>query len=243
MSSGFVQADSFELRGPADITYDLGSGTLHYRGPTRPPLRDFVEVCEVVPPLATPIGHLVTATLRSADDGDSSTVTVLLPEVNLSEGAEPGSCADAAFETVAVFTTIRSSIGGPGLVEGAIQLYTHAGMEGTARRGGTSSACVFSATLNFGLPGPDVRPGVLRVEGECSFGTTGYAVELVRREPQGINPRDLLLDLVVTPPAPGTVVAQVLTAYPVAYEEETTMHLDTVTILPDGPSIDVQIIT
>ncbi|MDQ4133708.1 MAG: hypothetical protein M3179_11005 [Actinomycetota bacterium] len=239
MARGFIQADSFELRGPAHITYDLRSGMLHYRGPTRPPLRDFVEVSEIAPPLETPIGRLVTATLRSAEDGDSSAVSILLPEVNLSPGEEQGSCIEAEFEAVAVFTTIRSSIGGPGLVEGPIHLHTHAGMQGTARRGGSAAACVFSASLNFELPGP----GGLRVEGECTFGTAGYTVELVRHEPQGINPRDLLLDLIVTPPPPGTVVAQVLTTYQVFYEEETAVHLDTVTILPDGPSVPVQTIS
>lgn len=243
MANGLAQADSFELSGPAEVTYDLRSGTLHYRGPTRPPLRDFVEVCEIALPLETAIGRLVTATLRSAEDGDTSTVTVLLPEVNLSTGQEEGAYVDAPFETVAVYATSRSTIGGPGLVEGPVQLYTHAATDGIARRGRSASSCVFSATLNLGLPGPGAGPGVLRVDGECTLSSTGYTVVLVRHDPPGINPQDLLLDLIVTPPPPGTVVAPVLTTYPVAYEEETTVRLETVTILPDGPSIPVEIIT
>ncbi len=243
MANGVTQADSFELSGPADVTYDLRTGMLHYRGPTRPPLRDFVEVSEVALPLDTPIGRLVTATLRSAVDGDTSTVTVLLPEVNLSSGREEGDHVDARFETVAVYATSRSTIGGPGLVEGPVQLYTHAAMEGIARRGRSAPSCVFSATLNLGLPGPDTGPGLLRVDGECTLASTGYTVALARHDPPGINPQDLLLDLVVMPPPPGTVVAPVLTTYPVAYEEETSARLETVTILPDGPSVPVQIIT
>jgi hypothetical protein len=116
-------------------------------------------------------------------------------------------------------------------------------MDGIARRGRSASSCVFSATLNLGLPGPGAGPGVLRVDGECTLSSTGYTVVLVRHDPPGINPQDLLLDLIVTPPPPGTVVAPVLTTYPVAYEEETTVRLETVTILPDGPSIPVEIIT
>ena len=239
------QAEVFELRGPASITYELASGELHYRGPTRPPQRDLVEVCEVVSPLETPIGKLVTATLRASEDGDTSTVSVLLPQVNLSGEAEDGGCGHVEFTTVAVFTTSRSTIGGPGLVDGAVQTYTEAAMEGVARRAAEDAAspCRFTALLNLGLPGPDRPPGMLRVEGTCEYGTGGYTVELVRHAPQGSNPRDLLLDLIVTPPPPGAMVSQAFTSYPVVYEEETTSTFETVTILPDGPSIEVQVIT
>src|ERR671921_935687 len=43
-------------------------------------------------------------------------------------------------------------------------------------------------------------PATLRVTGKCEFRTTGYKVKLKRREPQGINPKDLLLDLIVEEP-------------------------------------------
>ncbi|MFP5371192.1 MAG: hypothetical protein ACLGI3_10660 [Actinomycetes bacterium] len=239
------QADVFELRGPAQITYEAGSRELHYSGPTRPPLRDFVEVREVVDPLETPIGTLVTATLRSAEDGDTSTVSVLIPQVNLGDEGAQGASEAVDFSTVAVFTTSRSTIGGPGLVDGAVQLYTEAALEGTARRGAAASSppCQLTAVLNLGMPGPGRRPGMLRVEGTCELESTGFHIDLVRHEPQGINPRDLLLDLVVTPPPAGEIVAPVLTPYPVLYEQRTTFMFQTVTILPGGPSIDVEIIT
>lgn len=239
------QADVFELRGAAQITYELGSRELHYRGPTRPPQRDFVEVREIVDPLETPIGTLVTATLRSAEDGDTSTVSVLIPQVNLGGVGEDGPREAVEFSTVAVFTTSRSTLGGPGLVDGAVQLYTEAPLDGIARRGAAagSSPCQLTAVLNLGLPGPDRPPGVLRVEGTCELGSTGYDIDLVRHEPQGDDRSVLLLDLVVTPPPPDAIVIPVLTSYPVLYEEETTFMFQTVTILPDGPSIDVEIIT
>ena len=243
MANDLIKADFFRLNGAADITYNLRNGLLHYRGPSLPPLRDYVEVVEISPPLETPIGRLVTATIRSAEDGDAITVSVLLPDVNVSPHDDGGSRLEARFETVAVWTTIQSTIGGPGRVEGPVQLYTHAQMEGTAQLAGPGCSCQFSAILNMELPVSEERPGVLTVHGECTLGSSGYTVELVRREPQGVNPRDLLLDLVVTRPSPDEVVLPVLTRYPVTYEEGTLTYFETVTILPDGPSVEVQIIS
>jgi hypothetical protein len=81
-------------------------------------------------------------------------------------------------------------------------------------------------------------PPVLHVRGECEFPTAGFSVELKRREPQGINPRDLLLDRIVYEPS--GPVAQVVTIVEARYREQTDFEYDTVTILPDGPSIPVQ---
>ena len=243
MAGDFIGADFFELVGEARITYSLRSELLHYQGPSRPPLRDFIEVAETVPPIALPIGRLVTATLRSTEDGDTNTVTVLLPDVNLDPAGEGDARLQATFRTLALWTTIQSTIGGPGLVAGPVQLYTVRELEGTARLAGPGCSCTFSAILNMGLPGPGAGPGHLTVEGECTLGSTGYKVKLTRHEPQGTNPRDLLLDLVVTPPPPDEVVLPVLTKYRVTYEEETQTFFQTVTILPDGPSVPVEIIT
>lgn len=82
------------------------------------------------------------------------------------------------------------------------------------------------------------RPVTLHVKGECEFPTAGYSVELRRREPQGINPNDLLLDRIVREPT--GPVADVLTTLEAWYREETDFEYETVTILPDGPSIRVQ---
>lgn len=130
MANELIEADRFQLSGEgASITYDRRSRELHYEGPTQPPLDDFVEVTETAEPLETPIGVLVTATLDAVEDGDSKVVTVVLPDVRLpAEGGGYG-----PVETVAVFATIRSSIAGPGQVEGAGQLYVVAALQGTAR--------------------------------------------------------------------------------------------------------------
>jgi hypothetical protein len=79
---------------------------------------------------------------------------------------------------------------------------------------------------------------VLRVIGTCQFDTAGWSVELRRHEPQGIDPRDLLLDRVVHEPQ--GLVAEVITDIEVRYEEPTDFEYQTVTILPDGVSIPVE---
>ena len=86
-------------------------------------------------------------------------------------------------------------------------------------------------------------PAVLRVQGRCEFPVAGFSVELRRHEPQGSNPRNLLLDRIGHPPEgfppPGTVVEIV----DVDYREETETEYDTVTILPDGISVPVQVVS
>jgi hypothetical protein len=81
-------------------------------------------------------------------------------------------------------------------------------------------------------------PRALHVRGECEFPTAGYSVELRRREPQGINPKDLLLNRIVHEPS--GPVAQVVTVVEARYQEETDFEYDTVTILPDGVSVPIQ---
>ena len=92
----------------------------------------------------------------------------------------------------------------------------------------------FTAFVDRQPPGP----ATLTVTGECQFPTAGFSVELRRRVPQGFNPRDLLLDKVVTPPT--GVAAQVITEVEVRYSEETVAGFDTVSILPDIGSIQVE---
>jgi len=78
------------------------------------------------------------------------------------------------------------------------------------------------------MPGPGSTP-TLHVTGTCTFNTAGYSAEL-RRIRQGINPKDLLLELVVHEPS-GDVAAEVLTDVPVRYSEETSTEYDTVSIV------------
>jgi hypothetical protein len=81
-------------------------------------------------------------------------------------------------------------------------------------------------------------PSVLTVRGTCVFPTAGYSVELLRHEPQGITPSDLLLDRIVHPPTGSS--AQVVTEVEATYTEVTDVDYQTVTILPDGPSVSVE---
>jgi hypothetical protein len=81
------------------------------------------------------------------------------------------------------------------------------------------------------MPG---KPATLHVTGTCSCPTPGYALELQRHEPQGINPGDLLLRLVEdrpTGPQP-----EVITPTSVEYREETDARYESVSIVPDGPA-------
>lgn len=83
-------------------------------------------------------------------------------------------------------------------------------------------------------------PAVLVVRGTCRFPDATYTVELRRHEPQGINPGDLLLRKVVHRAETG---ADVITDREVEYREETEEMYETVTILPDGPTIRVEVVS
>lgn len=80
--------------------------------------------------------------------------------------------------------------------------------------------------------------GPLTVTGACRVPTAGHSVELRRHVPQGINPADLLLDRVLIEPT--DPAAQVVTEVAVRYTEKAGLLYETVTILPDGPSITVR---
>lgn len=81
------------------------------------------------------------------------------------------------------------------------------------------------------MPGAD-NTLVLYVSGACTCPSPGYTLKLTRKEPQGINPKDLLLEL--TAEAPSGPVPDVLWPCTVEYREETSMEYDTVTTLGEG---------
>jgi hypothetical protein len=86
-------------------------------------------------------------------------------------------------------------------------------------------------------------PTRLTVTGMCTFPTTGYTAELQPLEPQGINPKELLMKLVVHEPEVG---GDALTDVEVRFQMETDMEYETVTIISvetlssGSPSIPVQ---
>lgn len=75
---------------------------------------------------STALGNEITVTLEVVPDGWVKTFTLVLPTVNCREG-------DVQIDAFASLTTERSSIGGPALVNGAIQLYELHALSGTAR--------------------------------------------------------------------------------------------------------------
>lgn len=74
------------------------------------------------------IGAQITVGIETVFDFKDVLLTVLIPRVRLSEGA-----VEEAIQTVAVETTLRSSIGGPGLLSGQIQTYRALNLKGVAR--------------------------------------------------------------------------------------------------------------
>ncbi len=74
----------------------------------------------------TEIGSLVSVTLESIPDLHVVTMTLVVPAVNLHDDEAP-------FNTHAIFTTHRTSIGGPALVQGPLHTYEVRAFRGVAR--------------------------------------------------------------------------------------------------------------
>jgi hypothetical protein len=85
--------------------------------------------------------------------------------------------------------------------------------------------------------------GSFHVSGVVHLPSPGYAAELVRAVPQGINPRELILDVKVTP-RPG-IWPQVITPVSLRFDEEaTTVAYDGVLIRePDGDAVHLDVET
>jgi hypothetical protein len=79
----------------------------------------------------------------------------------------------------------------------------------------------------------------LRVTATGKCPRAGCEAKLVKKEPQGTNPADLLLELEET--CEGDVGASVMTDIEVRYEEDAEPgQFTTVTILPEGETVEVQ---
>lgn len=80
---------------------------------------------------------------------------------------------------------------------------------------------------------------VLHVQGECSFPSPGYAVELRRHEAAlPNNPSNLLLELIVHEPSSPTLEG--LTVVPVRYREQTHIEYKTVTVRPSDVVLNIE---
>lgn len=82
--------------------------------------------------------------------------------------------------------------------------------------------------------------GALLVTGSCVFPTAGYQVELRPHEPQGFNPFDLLLQMLVTPPK--SPQPEGPTRVSVSFEMDTDLKYQSVTVI-DVISIPVRLVT
>lgn len=102
---------------------------------------------------------------------------------------------------------------------------------------GSSSGAAACRDWTAFLDRQPIDPPTLRVRGTCTV-PDGTTIGLQRHEPPGFNPRDLLLDKIVTPgPATTDGTADVEVVFETPAEPGT---LDTVTILPDGPTLTVE---
>lgn len=80
-------------------------------------------------------------------------------------------------------------------------------------------------------------PGIIVVDGWCTFPTSGWDMELRKVEPDGGPSENLVLERVVTwPQGPQPPVIKGIEVH---WEEVTDFEYATVTIAPDGPTIDV----
>ena len=123
-----------------------------------------------------------------------------------------------------------------------------AAKKGAAKKGaakkGTTERSLFGTTVKCGnwraiinrMPGP--LPPALNVTGQCRVPTTGWTITLKPANPQGTNPRVLLLRKTVTPPA-GPVI-QIPQTVEVRYRQPATINYTHVTILPDNVTVAVQ---
>ena len=86
------------------------------------------------------------------------------------------------------------------------------------------------------MPGPDMKP-TLRVMGVCDMPHPGYRCRLQVHLPQGTNPQDLLLDLIVQE-VPGNW-PRVMWPCGLLFESETELEYDTVSIVDVEAGIKV----
>ena len=78
------------------------------------------------------------------------------------------------------------------------------------------------------MPGPN-KEWVTKVTGVVTTPTDGWTVELRLHEPPGINPEDLLLDLVCIPRSDGA--ADVLTDHDVAFSQPGEYEYKTASVI------------
>jgi hypothetical protein len=154
--------------------------------------------------------------------------TVIVPEVI------PGD--ESSYEVSAAGLQSTEHVGFAGRRPGPQHTYEAFALKGKVTiGGGRQDTCHDWQAIHDLMPG---HPAKLTFTGTCTFPTPGYEIELRPSVPQGINPLDLLLDKIVTPPT--GIVPQHVADVEARYEEVTSVMYETVTIQPGGPSIKVE---
>jgi hypothetical protein len=122
------RANSFQLAGDehVEVTFQETSITGEPQFTFRDGIREVSRSGQQIDRDETRIGTLVTVELEAVPDAHVIDLTLLIPAVNLPNG-------DAEVEALAIETIIRSSIGGPNLITGALQSYRTLRLSGTAR--------------------------------------------------------------------------------------------------------------
>lgn len=108
-----ISYSTSSITGQPLFTYKDSKGTLSFKG-------------DMIRTQKTEISTIVTVTLESVPDLRVTTLTLLLPTINLDGSARK-------FETIAIRTTSKTTIDGPRLVKGAVQTYEVIDLKGTAR--------------------------------------------------------------------------------------------------------------
>ncbi len=119
LSKGFQVRITYQVRGSD------GQPRLNYQAFQGPPTRTFSG--DQLRLQETEIGTLVTVTLEAIPDDFTTTLTLLLPDINLA-----GPTGQVSFEAPVIWTTHRDTIGGPGLVNGAVEGYEVLVLNGSA---------------------------------------------------------------------------------------------------------------
>jgi hypothetical protein len=108
-----VTYSSSGFDGQPQLTYEDQKNSLTFQG-------------KEIRSLDTEIGLQLTVTLEQIPDLQTVTLTLILPMINLQGKESP-------FQTQAIITTHRTSIGGPDLVKGVLQTYRVKPLRGKAR--------------------------------------------------------------------------------------------------------------
>jgi hypothetical protein len=108
-----ITYDSAAIDGKPLLNYSDGSVTKSFKG-------DRLGIVQ------TRIGTLLTVDLSFIPDASIKTLTVVLPQVNLTDGKK------CPFKAVVLDTTILTPLGGPRLATGQIQTSTATTFRGTA---------------------------------------------------------------------------------------------------------------